>query len=498
MQAYTVSGNIVIDFRGEKTLLVYSFADVVSWIFVKLIPYDDVMRDVYEMRKSLLTIAGSILLIGAVASIVLARRLYKPIDEILGRLVFVERERKDGTRLLRQQHLKRLFLQSKRLSEYELNKLVEDLDIGLANSDAYCLVLIEIDGFRRYCEKHTSQEQNLLRVGIIDEASRLIGGVYGNEGIETDESRLVLIVNLKNEDCGTAKRALRSFASDIQARVEELYRVSVSIAISSAGTSFADISIRYEELLHEAHRKYILGPRIIIDSEIESCKGCGSEDFTYSYEKEKILIEALHCADEVRVLAAYREIIDNARGFGYNALITTRNTLAYAVNKAIDKLVRGRLLDFRFTFYEFFSGLVASETVEEQDGLFSELFASVIAAIEKRNGSAHPSLVTEIIETIRNDYANVNLGISTLAYRYRLSPAYLGRLFREITGKPMYDYINEVRVSRVNELLCDTSLSMARIMEMTGFTNKTHLYKIFKKLNGVTPKLYRQRITAGK
>ncbi|MBN2443188.1 MAG: helix-turn-helix domain-containing protein, partial [Spirochaetales bacterium] len=142
----------------------------------------------------------------------------------------------------------------------------------------------------------------------------------------------------------------------------------------------------------------------------------------------------------------------------------------------------------------FFSSIIDSGTIEETNSIFGNLFDKIIAAIEKRNKSTNYSLITRIIAIIENEYTDINLGISSLAYKHKLSAAYLGRLFKKYTGKSMPDYINELRITKANELLRNTSYSMSKIMKMTGFTNKTHFYSMFKKYNGVTPKLYRQTI----
>jgi two-component system response regulator YesN len=488
------SGSLLLDIRGKKTLLVFSLVDSVNWIFVKLIPYAHIMTGIFEMRKNLLIIAIFILLIGTLFSFISARRLYKPIDDIIKKLAVIEEEKKSDTLILKQHNFKRLLLQSNKLSDYELNKFLDDLDIGFEKNDSYGLLMLVIDHYMQFRENYSDHEQNLLRVGIIDAGSRLLDTRYRNEGIESDDNQLVYIVNIKNENENIYKTTIRNLAREIQTSIENAFGISVSVIISSARETRKDVSLLYEDIVQMSHYKYLLGYEMLIDGETIARMHENATAFTYPYEKEKNLIEAMHCGDKDKLLSAYGDIIENAVPYGYNALITTRNTIAYTINKTINKLLKHNLLNYSFNFYNFFSKLICSETINESNNLFFGLFDSLLEAIEKRNSSLHQSLISEIIAIIQKEYPDINLGISTFAYKYKLSAAYLGRLFKDNTGKPMYDYINEIRVSKVNELLRNSSFSIVKIMEMTGFTNKTHLYKIFKKYNGVTPKLYRQKI----
>ncbi len=485
-------GSVLIDLDGEKTLLVFSYADAVSWIFVKLIPYAYIMTDVVEMRKNLLLIAASILALGALGSLLLARRLYKPIDDIFGTLLRLEEERKSDTRILRQHNLKRLLLQSGRLSEYELSSLLRDLDIGFEESDEYCLILVELDGFADFSGRYSDHEQELLRYGVLDAVSASIGSRFRNDGIETDDRRMVFIVNVKGarEDLASVMRAL---AEKTKSGIGDKFGISVSMAIGRRCGARRDISLLYEEVSRMMHYKYCIGYGSIIDDEIATMMCSEKSAFVYPHEREKSLVEAVNRADGEKALAAYASMVEYARPYGYNALITTRNTVAYAVNKAITGLASRGVQSQAYNFYAFFSRLEAAETIEESNRVFGELFANGLSSQEGRSSASHDYLIAEITALIKSDYKNINLGVSTFAYRYKVSAAYLGRLFRNITGKSMTDYINEVRIAKVSELLANTGLSMAEIMGCTGFTNKTQFHKIFKKYNGVTPKLFRQR-----
>ncbi|MBN2533526.1 MAG: helix-turn-helix domain-containing protein [Spirochaetales bacterium] len=487
------SGNLLLDMDNDKIFLVFSFVESFDWIFVKLIPYNNIMADVYRIRKNLLIIAVSILLLGTFFSFLFARRLYKPIDDILKRLVNLEKERKSDTIVLKQYNLKRLFTQSKNLSDYEINKFLTELAIGFDKNNCYTILLLMIDHYRELKKKYTNHEQNLLKLGILDTVKNILKTKYQNEGIEISDNHLAFLLTINKNERESFLSEIVPLVKEIQRNSEKVYAVSLSFVIGPVKENTGDISILYEKVLQLAQLKYLLGYGVIIDELSRNNMEIDRNAFMYPYDKEKLLIEAIHYADREKIISTYYDIIKSTLPYGYNALVTTRNTIAYAINKTINTLKQQNLLTFSFNFYNFFSEIINSETMEESNAAFTNLFHSIMQAIEKRNNSKNYSLITQIITAIENDYMDINLGIATLAYKYKLSAAYLGRLFKKFTGKSMPDYINELRITKTNELLKNTTWSMIKIMEMTGFTNKTHFYNMFKKYNGVTPKIYRQK-----
>ena len=56
------------------------------------------------------------------------------------------------------------------------------------------------------------------------------------------------------------------------------------------------------------------------------------------------------------------------------------------------------------------------------------------------------------------------------------------------------DYITQVRIRHVKEELKNTNHSIQKIAENNGFSNSQTFIRIFKKLEGITPGMYREYI----
>lgn len=84
------------------------------------------------------------------------------------------------------------------------------------------------------------------------------------------------------------------------------------------------------------------------------------------------------------------------------------------------------------------------------------------------------------------------LTLSEVAAQFYLSPYYLSRLFRRVTGQSIVDYINNQRIEAAQHLLEETTLSINAVAEQTGFSTAAHFRRVFRELLGVGPQQYRK------
>jgi AraC-like DNA-binding protein len=64
--------------------------------------------------------------------------------------------------------------------------------------------------------------------------------------------------------------------------------------------------------------------------------------------------------------------------------------------------------------------------------------------------------------------------------------------FKKIMGLSPNQYLLNLKLDKVKELLSNTGLSISEIAYQTGFESVSYLSKIFKKKNKICPKIYRQ------
>jgi YesN/AraC family two-component response regulator len=68
----------------------------------------------------------------------------------------------------------------------------------------------------------------------------------------------------------------------------------------------------------------------------------------------------------------------------------------------------------------------------------------------------------------------------------------LSAKFKKETGCTLTDYINQRRVNASLILLVTTKLPVGEVAEKVGYINRNYYSRIFKKIEGMTPKEYRE------
>lgn len=91
-----------------------------------------------------------------------------------------------------------------------------------------------------------------------------------------------------------------------------------------------------------------------------------------------------------------------------------------------------------------------------------------------------------------NQYYSEEIGLEYVAKEVGVSGAYLSRLFKAQLNKSFSEYLLEVRLSNVKQLLIATNKSIMEIANETGFCNGDYLSTCFKKNEGVTPSSFRK------
>ena len=97
--------------------------------------------------------------------------------------------------------------------------------------------------------------------------------------------------------------------------------------------------------------------------------------------------------------------------------------------------------------------------------------------------------VCDILDYLNNCYQEPIYGVS-IEEQFCGNFDYMNRIFRKTTGKTIFQYLTEVRISHAKELLGTTSLKVAQISEKVGFSDESYFSKVFKRCTGMTPMNY--------
>jgi AraC-like DNA-binding protein/mannose-6-phosphate isomerase-like protein (cupin superfamily) len=100
--------------------------------------------------------------------------------------------------------------------------------------------------------------------------------------------------------------------------------------------------------------------------------------------------------------------------------------------------------------------------------------------------------ITEVASYISANCAEAS-SLDYVAKRFFMSKSYLSRIFKEITGYTVNEYINVNRIQKARVLLAESDLNITEIAEALGYDSITYFEKIFRKYTETSPLKYRKQ-----
>lgn len=92
-----------------------------------------------------------------------------------------------------------------------------------------------------------------------------------------------------------------------------------------------------------------------------------------------------------------------------------------------------------------------------------------------------------------NEHLAEDIRIEALARMTFLSPSRLTHIFRQQTGKTIYGWREQQRISRACDLLHQTQLSVTQIARAVGYQDPLYFSRIFSQHRQISPREYRKR-----
>ena len=86
-----------------------------------------------------------------------------------------------------------------------------------------------------------------------------------------------------------------------------------------------------------------------------------------------------------------------------------------------------------------------------------------------------------------------NLNIDRFSKRLGYKPRRVSQLLNDQLGMSFSEFINHYRVEHAKIILSQNpTITIAEVMNQSGFNSESSFYRIFKKMTGDSPKLYRE------
>lgn len=124
----------------------------------------------------------------------------------------------------------------------------------------------------------------------------------------------------------------------------------------------------------------------------------------------------------------------------------------------------------------------------------------ILDFVDIQQHSLHPNHVSRRTEDLfisfyallRQNYTQHH-NIAFYAERLSITTTYLSRIVRQVTGRTVVEYINQMLTIEATWLLTSSSLSIAQISERLCFASSASFDKFFTRMQGRSPSSYRRK-----
>jgi AraC family L-rhamnose operon transcriptional activator RhaR len=134
------------------------------------------------------------------------------------------------------------------------------------------------------------------------------------------------------------------------------------------------------------------------------------------------------------------------------------------------------------------------------DGLVSKLLLdtaravsampSVGQAVERPARTPADGLVQKMIRYLRDNYPRTIL-IRDVAAQVNLSERHTNRLFQQVMGVSILEYLTRLRLEIASQLLLDQQLSVKEVAQAVGYPDMRYFATLFHRRTGLTPTAFR-------
>lgn len=101
-----------------------------------------------------------------------------------------------------------------------------------------------------------------------------------------------------------------------------------------------------------------------------------------------------------------------------------------------------------------------------------------------------------VLDYIAQNYGQ-NIVLEDIAAQAGMSPFHFSRLFKQTIGQSPHQFVMAYRVEQAKKMLADLDRPMIDIAHACGFSDQAHFSRVFKHIQGNTPKNWRQNQQQG-
>ena len=127
--------------------------------------------------------------------------------------------------------------------------------------------------------------------------------------------------------------------------------------------------------------------------------------------------------------------------------------------------------------------------------LLSVAHEHLLTEYQCRSNSLRKSevIAEQLLNYLNHNYSR-RITSRDIAEMYDVNFDYINRVFSNLTGSPIFSYINTLRIYNAKQLIATTDLKFTEIAYLVGIEDRYYFSKLFKKITGMSPTEYYREV----
>lgn len=474
---------------GRDTLIVYSRKDENGWRYISVCPYEEVVFRLEKVRNQAILICMSVLGTGLALSLYISRKLYKPVQYMAKALSRLREEERERYPMVRQQLLR----DAVRGSRYETRSKIQahhrKYKINFDKGTGVRLILLKLRNYGKLSEIYDIHDRRLIRYSVSNIASEIIGGQCECEAVDMEGDHVVLLCYLDNSKPKHNYDEFDEALQSIQHHVADYFSVDLSIVVSSEAETASEITDLYTRARADSFYMKRDCDSTFIHSDV--LRERNESGFVYPDQEEKQLKEAIMLGDVASARSIYAGMEKLLSQYSYVDTDLAFSHLIYELKVTIENLYRNHFAEGYLYENETIIIQNYESSDEISDYLFGKLEKIVMMIYDKRDNKAC-GIVEDINKIIYDRFGDQDLSLDMIAESIGYTSKYISKVYRSVTTQTINEVILQRRIAESKRLLSETDLLVGEISAKTGFSSDSYFYKVFRRVNGITPSEFRR------
>ncbi|MVQ34071.1 helix-turn-helix domain-containing protein [Paenibacillus sp. MAH-34] len=512
-----------VTIQGKKHLITYVTSETLNWKFIHIVPYSIIFHDMERLGWITLAFCLGILIPGIFIVFYVSKKLYSPIRGLVGKVSALPRspsssieskddigylsdvismaiqqnevsigDKKTAFSIRKLEFLRRLVSHSLDDDPADLQSRLDHYQIGLYADKRHFAVIFLIDRYEDFIRTYSAADQQLFRYAIGNAAEEIASRSTNNCAVDLGDE-VVLILEACDESYEKQLRDISLIIAELQNWIQSNLKLSMTGVIGYSVKQLQDISISYQEAVQFSKYRFIFGQGSIISS--DELKHMKTDDFRPPLQLEKTFDELLVYGKYEEAIQAYEQIVAYLNHYSYDIVISYLYYLAFNIYKRIKEIELNGSTTFNIQYSTFVRMISRMETIGEINAEFHVLIRQIAESMVDSKVNRNQQIVSKVIGIIESNYMDKSLCQDSIALLLNLSKYHLGKIFRNVHGKAIAEWLMDYRLSMAAELITKPNTNVAEILDRIGWENQNYFYKMFKTKYGVTTSEYKLRNT---